>query len=81
MLRTIAIASTILLVGCEARPNETVYLYRSTVAGSPSESIHVASFDAKDGRAYNEENCMIVRGLMERQPGVVVGYWCTDEAP
>lgn len=60
---------------------ETYYLYRSTVIGSSAERIHVATFDASEGRGYNEENCTIVRRLMENQPGVQVAYWCTQLRP
>lgn len=42
--------------------------------------IHVASFDAQTkgvgGEDYNHGNCMIVRDLMQGQPGVIVQYWC-----
>lgn len=66
--------------GCSSHDGrETYYLYRNAIAGN--ERVHVATFDAKQGGDYNEENCMIVRGLMERQLGVQVGYWCSPAKP
>lgn len=38
--------------------------------------IHVATFDADAGAAYNQQNCQIAAGLFARQPGVRVRYWC-----
>jgi len=58
-------------------------LYRSSVADQlapdptkPRLRIHVATFDAKDGAAYNSANCETGRTLFEAQPGVTVNYWC-----
>lgn len=55
--------------------SEVYTLYRDSVL-SPAFRIHVATFDAKDGRDYNRENCMIARDLFQRQEGVQVNYWC-----
>ncbi len=38
--------------------------------------MHVATFDAKDGEAYNMGNCQIAQELFQKQPGVTVKYWC-----
>ena len=53
----------------------TFTLYRSSVV-APDLSIHVATFDASDGEAYNLENCKIAASLFAEQPGVAVRYWC-----
>ncbi|QWE15353.1 hypothetical protein [Polynucleobacter sp. AP-Sving-400A-A2] len=37
---------------------------------------HVATFDAKDGEAYNMGNCQIAEELFQKQSGVTVKYWC-----
>jgi hypothetical protein len=57
---------------CEQRGAYT--LYRNSIA--PGERIHVATFDAEYGEAYNRANCEIARGLFANQPGVQVQYWC-----
>lgn len=60
------------LSGC----NDTSYtLYRNSVVDRTMR-LHVASFDASDGEAYNRENCDISMGLFQRQAGVNVKYWC-----
>jgi hypothetical protein len=38
--------------------------------------IHIATFDAKDGDAYNRENCNLASKLYQGQPGVTVRFWC-----
>lgn len=50
-------------------------LYRSSVLDSTMR-IHMATFDAGDGAAYNKENCHITADLFQKQPGVTVRYWC-----
>jgi hypothetical protein len=56
------------LASCgSSNERESYYLYRGSVVGS--DRIYIAKFDAPEGRAYDEENCVIVRGLIERQPG------------
>lgn len=79
-MRFLALTAAISLASCgSSNEREAYYLYRGSVVGS--DRIYIAKFDAPEGRAYNEENCMIVRGLMERQPGVMVAYWCTQLKP
>lgn len=61
-------------------------LYRSgaTVPGISIEDaralnamrIHVATFNAADGDAYNRENCQIAAELFAGQPMVTSRYWC-----
>lgn len=69
------LASGLVVCGCSDR-SEVVTLYRSPVIGPVGERIHVGTFDAKDGRAYNWENCQIAARLLGSQPGVTVRYWC-----
>ena len=42
----------------------------------PTMRIHVATFDTREGEAYNLENCNIVAVLMQQQPGVTTRFWC-----
>lgn len=82
MRTAVVLLLTMSLAACDARGgSDTYYLFRSPIVGSPGERIHVATFNSKDGRLYNEENCTIVRRLMEQQPGVQVSYWCTQLKP
>lgn len=68
------------LPACGRPFDHNVYtLYRSAIIGG--EAIHVATFDAKEGRDYNETNCLLVRDLIQSQPGVTVSYWCTQGRP
>ncbi len=50
-------------------------LYRSS-AVIPDARLHVATFDARDGSAYNADNCETTARLFQAQPGVTVRYWC-----
>jgi hypothetical protein len=38
--------------------------------------IHVASFNAVDGEAYNRENCELAQQLFQTQPEVKTKFWC-----
>jgi hypothetical protein len=49
-------------------------LYRDSPAFAMR--IHVATFDAADGRDYNHYNCEIIRDLAANRPGIMVRYWC-----
>lgn len=60
------------LVGCT---EHSYTLYRNSAVGSDMR-IHVASFDAKDGDAYNQDNCQTAAGLFQQQPGIVTKFWC-----
>lgn len=76
MLKRLSLVLAACLGSCRSRPDDlAIYtLYRSSVVGT--DHIHVATFDALDGQAYNKENCEIVAGLMQEQPGVSVRYYC-----
>ena len=74
-------ACAILLVGATlAGCTDTSYtLYRNSVIDQGLR-VHVASFNAADGEAYNRENCDIAARLFQQQPGVTVKYWCEKGA-
>jgi hypothetical protein len=56
--------------------NDDIYtLYRNSPI-DPNLRIHVATFDAEDGEAYNHENCEVARKLFVGQRGVTALYWC-----
>ena len=38
--------------------------------------LHVATFDAADGEAYNRGNCDQAKELFQAQPGVKTKFWC-----
>lgn len=49
-------------------------LYRGSIVGDMR--IHLATFDADEGRNYNQNNCQLAADLFQQQPGVTVRYWC-----
>jgi hypothetical protein len=59
------------LLGCG---EGTAYrLYRSSLA-MKNARLHIATFDAADGAAYNNENCLSARDFF--QPDVKTNFWC-----
>jgi hypothetical protein len=71
-LAVVLLAVIALLTGCG---DSTYTLYRTQVRDENART-HVATFDAKDGEAYNMGNCQIAEELFQKQPGVTVKYWC-----
>jgi major membrane immunogen (membrane-anchored lipoprotein) len=71
----VVISTAVLLSACSSGESETYTLYRNSVLDGGLR-IHMATFDAKDGEAYNRENCQIAMDLFQKQPGVTVRYWC-----
>jgi hypothetical protein len=63
----------LLLIGCSQ--TESYTLYRNSVSDETMR-LHVATFDAKDGEKYNQENCEIARELFQKQDGVITKFWC-----
>lgn len=62
--------------GCSQPSSDSAFtLYRNSALDA-NMRIHVASFDASDGKDYNQENCRIAADLFKAQPGVTVRYWC-----
>ena len=64
--------------GCAA-DSETFTLYRNSVTDE-SMRIHVATFDASDGGAYNKGNCEQAQLLFQAQPGIKTKFWCEKGA-
>lgn len=50
-------------------------LYRNSAVNGALR-MHVATFDAADGKAYNMANCGQAADLFETQPGVKTRFWC-----
>ncbi len=63
-----------------APASETYTLYRSSAVPTVAE-MHVATFNADEGAAYNRENCGVARDLFQGQLGVAVKYWCEQGSP
>ena len=74
-MKTVSLATALLLAACGTR-TDTYTLYRSSATAGPPLRIHVATFDSNDGDEYNQENCETARGLFQQQPRVTVRYWC-----
>ena len=50
-------------------------LYRNSLTDKHMR-IHVATFDATDGEAYNRGNCEQAQLLFQNQPNVKTKFWC-----
>jgi hypothetical protein len=64
------------LAGCE-RPvpdGEVATLYRQSVVGM--ERVHLATFDARDGRNFNWLNCSATAESLNARDDTLVPYWC-----
>jgi hypothetical protein len=60
----------------QAAPDAAIYtLYRNSVTDAALR-LHVATFDALDGTAYNRQNCAQAQQLFAAQQGVRVAFWC-----
>ncbi len=77
ILRAILFVAPIGLVSCspDFLSNSAFTLYRTSVLDE-SMRIHIATFDSKDGRNYNQENCELARQLFQSQDGVKTRFWC-----
>jgi hypothetical protein len=64
-----------ILISLSACSDGTHTLYRNSVTDQ-NMRIHVATFDATDGDAYNHENCEQAQELFQAQPGVKTKFWC-----
>lgn len=53
----------------------TFTLYRNSMTDMAMR-LHVATFDAAEGEAYNRENCAQAMRLFEGQLGVKTRFWC-----
>jgi hypothetical protein len=73
---SLAIAALCSMLGaCQGQDASTYTLYRNSVLNDGAR-IHVATFDAADGEAYNRENCAAAAGLFVGQPGTRTRFWC-----
>lgn len=61
--------------GSGAGDGQTFALYRNSITDE-NMRIHVATFDATDGEAYNRGNCEQAQLLFQAQPGVKTKFWC-----
>ena len=72
----LALAVALLAAPAWAQSDSAVYtLYRNSVLDA-SMRLHVATFDSRDGRDYNAENCNLAANLFQRQDGVQTRFWC-----
>ena len=55
--------------------SQTFTLYRNSVTDE-NMRIHVSTFDAADGGAYNRGNCEQAQLLFKGLPGVKTKIWC-----
>lgn len=61
--------------GCPGHGRGPYTLYRNSMTDAAMR-LHVASFDAADGAAYNRDNCGQAQQLFQGQPGVKTRFWC-----
>jgi len=67
-----------LAAGCDSG-GDIFTLYRNSVTNE-NMRIHVASFNAADGEAYNRGNCEQAQLLFQAQPEVKTKFWCEKGA-
>jgi hypothetical protein len=72
------LTSLLVILFLSACSDNTYTLYRTQVRNENART-HVATFDAKDGEAYNMGNCQIAQELFQKQPGVTVKYLCEKD--
>jgi hypothetical protein len=76
MLALMALTFSASVAAASSTPDEQVFtLYRNSVTDA-NMRIHVATFDASDGREYNRGNCDQAQELFQHQPGVKTKFWC-----
>jgi len=74
LLTRVLALSAFALAGCNG-DDKSYTLYRDSIV-TQNARIHVATFDAADGDAYNKENCETARELFTSQSGVRTKFWC-----
>jgi hypothetical protein len=75
---TMGLVAVLALSSCNQ--DQGIYtLYRSSIVGD-GQRVHVATFNSKDGGAYNLENCTLVADLVGRQPNIETKFWCEKGA-
>jgi hypothetical protein len=66
------------LWGCSNPMGSEVFtLYRNSLVDE-NMRIHVATFDSKDGKEYNNGNCQQAQLLFQGQPDVKTKFWCEE---
>ena len=76
-MKKMIILISLFLQACSESSSYT--LYRNSIADE-FERIHIASFNAKEGEKYNQENCDIAKDLFQKQEGVLTKFWCEKGA-
>ena len=71
--RILLVTAGIALSACDG--GSTYVLYRNSVTDETMR-LHVATFDASDGEAYNRGNCDQAKELFQAQPAVKTKFWC-----
>ena len=74
-IRGCVVALPLLLAASNAYADDVYTLYRSSLLEGISR-IHVATFDTRDGDAYNHEDCELAANLFQAQLGVKTRFWC-----
>lgn len=75
---SIVLFAGLLIAGCNqsnSSSSKIFTLYRNS-ALDETMRIHVATFDAADGEAYNRRNCDQAQLLFQTQSGVKTKFWC-----
>jgi hypothetical protein len=71
--RVLLFTTCVTLAACDG--GSTYVLYRNSVTDETMR-LHVATFDASDGEAYNRGNCDQAKELFQTQPAVKTKFWC-----
>lgn len=76
-MKKIALAVGLVLAGPTWGQNDggIFTLYRNSVLDG-SMRVHIATFDAREGRHYNAANCAIAADLFQEQDSVKTRFWC-----
>ena len=69
------LAASSLLVSCDDRDARTYSLYRNSPF-DPALRVHWATFDARDGSAFNLGNCHMAAELLNKQAPTGIRWWC-----
>lgn len=65
-----------LCAGCTGGDDgQSFTLYRNSLL-DVNMRLHIATFNAADGEAYNRENCEVAQHLFQSQPDVRTKFWC-----
>ncbi|KNZ30795.1 MAG: hypothetical protein AD742_20955 [Methylibium sp. NZG] len=75
MTQVLLLAALTACGGTGASEGASFALYRNSVTDE-NMRIHVATFDAADGEAYNRGNCEQAQSLFQGQSGVKTKFWC-----